>query len=113
MKDWLPWAMLVFGAMTVWAVIYWKSEDFRKATVGSLLVAKTFTGVYALTGLDRVVFTLYLVHRSTGVVKPIHITECETLFLSFPSVLAFTLAWPMLREKLPREIRSVYEVYEE
>jgi len=109
---WLPWAVLVFGSMLAWTAIYWRTGDFRKATIGSLLVAKTFVGVYALAGLDRPVYTFYLVHR-TGAVKEVHVTACEILFLSFLAALLFTLAWPTLKEKLPREIRSVYSVYED
>ena len=67
---------------------------------------------YKLAGLDRVVFTLYLVHRKTLQVVELHVTACQLLFLSFLCALVLTVVWPVIKRHLPPEVRRAYEVYE-
>ena len=106
---WLPWAVFVLGMFMVWSVVYAKSGSFRKSTVAALLVGKSFVVVYKLAGLDRVVYTLYIIHRGTGYVKEVHVTALGLLLLAFLSSLIVTIYWPIITRRLPREARQALE----
>ena len=108
MQEWLPWAVFVFGMFMVWTAIYLRTGSFRKATIGGLLVGKTFVVVYKLAGLDRTVATLYLVNRY-GYVKEVHVTALMIIFLAFLSALLVTIYWPVITRRLPKEARATLQ----
>jgi len=110
-STWLPWAVFVLGMFIVWTAIYLKTGSFRKATIGGLLVGKSYVIVYKLAGLDRTVATLYLVNRY-GYVKEVHVTALGLLFLAFLGSLVVTLYWPVLTRRMPRELRTAFEEVE-
>ena len=110
--DWLPWSIFVLGMFMVWSVVYAKSGSFRKSTIAALLVGKSFVVVYKLAGLDRTVYTLYLVNRY-GYVKEVHVTALGLLFLAFLGSLVATIYWPILARRLPREARQALEEIKE
>ena len=85
----------------VWSVVYARTASFRRSTLAALLVGKTFVIVYKLAGLDRTVYTLYLINRY-GYVRPVHITALELIFLAFLNALLVTIYWPILARKMPR-----------
>ncbi|BES81255.1 hypothetical protein PABY_08220 [Pyrodictium abyssi] len=93
----------------VWSIVFWKTGSFRKSTIAALVTGKSFAVVYKLAGLDRVVYTLYIIHRRTGLVKEIHVTMVEVLLLSFLASLLVALYWPILSRYAPRELRSAME----
>jgi len=96
----------------VWSVVFAKTSSFRKSTLAALLVGKSFVVVYKLAGLDRTVFTVYLINKY-GYVKEVHVTALMLLFLAFLSSLAITIYWPILTTRLPRELRSTVEELKE
>jgi len=93
----------------VWSVVFWKTGSFRKSTIAALVTGKTFAVVYKLAGLDRVVYTLYIIHRRTGYVREVHITAVEVLLLSFLASLLVALYWPVLSRYAPRELKTAME----
>ena len=97
---------------TVWSVVFLKTSSFRKSTIAALLVGKTLVVVYKLAGLDRTVYTFYLVNRY-GYVRPVHVTTLELLFLAFLTSMLATLYWPVLTRRLPREAREALEEIKE
>ncbi len=67
----LAWTVFAFGMFLVWTAVYSRTGSFRKATLASLVLGKTFALAYKLVGLDRTIVTLYLVNRYTGTIRPI------------------------------------------
>ncbi len=108
--SWVPWTLFALGMFLAFCVIYSKTESFRKALLGSLFAGKTFAVVYWISGLDRTLFTVYLIDRKAPwIVREVHVTACEVIFLSFLAT-ALTLAlWPLILRQLPREIRRAVE----
>ena len=105
----LAWIVFVSGMFMVWGLVYSKTGSFRKATLASLVLGKTFALAYQLGGLDRAILTLYLVNRATGTVKSLEITACEILFAAFLASFLALLYWPVITKHLPRELKRSLE----
>ena len=93
----------------IWGLVYSKTGSFRRATLTSLALGKTFAIAYRLGGLDRTVATLYLVDRHTGAVTAIEVTACEILFLAFLASPIIAVYAPIIQRHLPREPKRSLE----
>ena len=106
--SWIPWTVFAFGMFITFCVIYSKTESFRKALLGSLFVGKTFAVVYRISGLDKVVLTLYLVNRKAPwIARSIHSTACETIFVSFLATTVLVIAFPLIVKHMGREYNQL------
>ena len=107
--DTLAWVVFISGLFLVWSLVYARTGSFRKSTLASLVLGKTFALAYRLAGLDKTILTLYLVNRATGAVRPIPITACELLFAAFLASFLVILYTPVIQKHLPAEVRQSLE----
>jgi len=105
---WIPWSIMVLGMFMVWGLVYSKTGDFRKSTIGSLLVAKTFAVVYKLAGLDRTILKFYLIGRD-GTIRELHVTMIEVLLLLLFTSLLATIYYPVVTRHMPKELKETLE----
>ena len=101
--------LLVFILCYAWH----KTGSLWKAFIIMLIVGKVITAVYWAFGYDRVLFTISLINRKTGmVISQYKVSACMIVFLSFLFTLIGTLTVPYLIKYLPREIRSSLRAFE-
>ena len=90
-----------------------KTNSLWKAWIITLITGKVVTVLFWAFGLDRPLFTIYLISRKTGyTINSFTITACELTLISFLITLIATLSWPYIMRLLPSEVRYALRSFE-
>ena len=102
------WLAAILASALVFSVVYWRGGDLRGALIASLLWLKAAALVLWLVGLDRPVFTVYLVGRGGTAVRALTVTANMLVAAALALTNLTVYAWPEIsrsllgrRERLP------------
>jgi len=101
-------AFLIFTCIFIFIYTYNKTHRLKTAVIAMLIVVKFITLLCWALGFDRVLFTISIVHRRTGIeVLHFDVTANFIAWLSSLGFMLFCLVGPKLKPLLPSWLKWI------
>ena len=103
---------LAFILTIVFCLVYSKTGSLWKSWIVTLIFGKLLVGVFWAAGINKTLFTIWIINRKLGTMQPFEFTANLLIMLSLASTLIIALSWNWIKARLPSQLQNVISQFE-